>query len=190
MTGRFWTRLLDKAFDAWWLDILVTMFAFLLVTFVPVVGRAFDLLGRLSLERRLSVYTDLITIATLLGGFLGLAFTTYLGWSSRGILHVKDKVGDRLLVVWLVGIASPWLSALLVLLAKVLDNGNEHSHSIARWFVLAAALLLVLTFVRLMTLFVKLAKLNDESSQLKYLVNSESLSVPQHFLTPRSAKQK
>lgn len=190
MKERFWNRLTDKMLDAWWFDIPVAVLVFLLAVLLKPAGNVVDLLGRLSLERRLNLYTDLITIATLLGGFLGLAFTTYLGWSSRAVTRVKNIAGDRLLIVWLLGIASPWLSAFLVWLAKALDRGDVGSSNNARWLAFSAVLLMFLTFMRLMTLFIKLAKLNDQPFKHNSPVNPDPLVVPDHFLNNGVKKSK
>ena len=182
MSDELRTRPVDRLFDAWWLDALLVLSVFLAVTLFPVISDRVDLLGRLTLERRLDAYTDLITIAALLGGFSSLAFTTYLGWSSRGIRRVKSKIGLRLLVVWLSCIATPWVCALLIWFAKILDEGPVASENDARWLALAALVLLLISLLRSLIIFVDLAKYNDEDPQQNFPQTSASLAVPAHRL--------
>lgn len=168
-----WSRL----FDAWWLDVAIVTVALAAVLLIPVLQTYIDLLGRLDLERRLGVYANFITVASLLAGFSTLAFSAYLGWTSRGITRVKDRVGPMLMVVWIAAIATPWFSTLVILVASIYDDGGAWSPVPARWFALAAMVLVILTLVRTVAIFVALSDVNDNPGTPTMQPTSKPLRV-------------
>lgn len=167
-------------FDAWWLDVAIVAAVLTAVLLFPVLQTNIDLLGRLDLDRRLGVYANLITVASLLAGFSTLAFSAYLGWTSRGIARVKDKVGPTLMVVWIAAIATPWFSTLVILVASIYDVGGPWSPVPARWFALAAMVLVVLTLVRTVAVFVALSDVNDNPGTPTMQPTSKPLRVKRH----------
>lgn len=167
-----------KIIDAWWVDYLLGVVVFFVGSqFIPR-NSSLDILGSVNLDRRLSLYTDLITISTLLAGFLGLAFTSYLGWSSKNIEDVQRQAGNHLLRIWLVGIGTPWACALLIWLAKIHDQGNYHSGNLSRWIVLASLVPLIMSFTRIVYLYFLLAGAELHSSKPTVGVSKKRLSTP------------
>lgn len=174
-----WSRL----FDAWWLDVAAVAVALTAVLVFPLLRTHIDLLGRLDLDRRLDVYANLITVASLLAGFSTLAFSAYLGWSSRGIERVKSRVGQKLMVVWIVAIATPWFSTLVILVASIYDEGDAWSDATSRWFALAAMILVILTLARTVAIFIVLSDLNDNPGTPTLLPTDKPLRVRQRGRT-------
>jgi hypothetical protein len=178
-------RALDWIFDAWWLDATFAALLFVGAQLYPERLTWVDILGRLDLQRRIESYADLISISSLLAGFTSLAFATYLGWHSRGISRVKGVVGKKLLPVWIAGIATPWVGAILVWIAKVSDEGKAGEGNFARWLAISAFLMVILSLVRTMIIFLSLAKLDEENPQA-IKRSSKPLKISAHRTAPRA----
>lgn len=175
-------RPLHVLFDAWWLDAVLVCVALAAVLVIPAVWAHLDLLGRLDLDRRLGIYSDLITISSLLGGFSTLAFSAYIGWTGRGIDRVKRKIGRPLMVVWMTCLATPWVAALAIGVAKIFDDGPAWTSNPSRWIALAALALVILALVRTIVIFVVLADLRDNQGAPTKTFNTTMLAVPEDRL--------
>lgn len=171
---RAWERL----FDAWWLDMSLVVVALTAVLIIPAAAERVDLLAHLGLERRLGIYSDMITIASLLGGFSTLAFSAYIGWTGRGVDRVKRAIGQKLMVVWISSIATPWIAALAIVVAKIQDSGPAWSTNPARWVALAAVVLVILSLFRTVVIFVILADMKDNQGAPTKVLNTAKLAVP------------
>jgi hypothetical protein len=153
-----WARwIVDRAVQWWWLDLPVAGLGVILIAARVRPGTGVDLLGQLDLETRRAIYTDLMQIAALFAGFSGVIFAVYLGLSSRGVRQVKDMVGKQLLTMWLFALTVPWVAALLLILAKVLDRGEMASPNVARWLAVAAVVLVAIELLRILWIFYQIA---------------------------------
>ncbi|HMM83509.1 MAG TPA: hypothetical protein PJ998_10060 [Terrimesophilobacter sp.] len=176
----------DRIFDAWWLDFAFVIVALSAVLIIPVVSSRVDLLGHLGLARRVGVYSDMITIASLLGGFSTLAFSAYIGWTGRGVERVKRAIGRKLMIVWIASIATPWIAALAILIAKIQDSGAAWTPNPSRWIALAAVALVILSLIRTVMIFVILADLKDNQAAPTKVLNNTHLAVPDDRLIRRT----
>lgn len=172
------SKFLTFVLDAWWLDYLVGISIFFIGWKSIHQDSFFDFLGSVGLERRLDLYTDLINISALLAGFLGLAFTSYLSWSSKGIATVKERGGNRLQRIWLFGIATPWVCTLLIWFAKIHDREEMHSTNFARWVVIAIVMPLIFSFLRILYLYVLLADVEAHPPKQTLRTSNEKFSPP------------
>lgn len=150
----------DRAVQWWWLDVPIAAGAVALIAWQVRPGTGVDVLGQLDLETRRGVYTDMMQLAALFAGFSGVIFALYLGMSGRGVRQVKDLVGMKLLVMWLFALTVPWLAAVGMVLAKVLDRGPGGSANVARWLAVAAALVVALQLLRTVWIFYQLAAID------------------------------
>lgn len=157
-TGARWIG--DRFVQWWWLDLPVVAIVVMLVMLNVRSGTGVDLLGQLDLDARRSVYTDLMQMAALFAGFSGVMFAVYLGLSGRGVRQVKDMVGQQLLIMWLFAMTVPWLAALLLVLAKILDRGPAASGNMARWLAAGAVMLVAVELARLLWVFYQLATID------------------------------
>lgn len=154
-----------RVIQYWWLDVPVAVAVVALLAWKVRPATGVDVLGQLDLETRRGIYTDMMQLAALFAGFSGVVFGLYLGMSGRGVRQVKEMVGVRLLTMWLFALSVPWLAALLIVVAKVLDRGDSGSENLARWIVVAAALVVALQFLRTLWIFYQLAAIDLKGTQ-------------------------
>jgi hypothetical protein len=157
-TVRNWGRWVGaRAVQWWWLDVPIIGLTVTIVAWQVRPGTGVDLLGQLSLDDRRDVYGDIMQLAALFAGFSGVIFAVYLGMSSRGVRQVKDMVGKQLLGLWLFALTAPWIAAIVIVLARVLDRGQQASPNAARWLVVGAILLVAVELLRSIWIFYQLA---------------------------------
>lgn len=157
------TKLFDWVFDAWWLDwALVISLTLVAAAFVED-GSALDILYSIPGDARSGSYSDLLTVAALLAGFSSVAFTTYLGWNSRGIGRVRQHAGRKISRTWISLIAGPWIAALSIWVVRVVDRGDPPTND-SRWIVIGALLLVVLNVLRCLWVFTELLKTETSDS--------------------------
>jgi hypothetical protein len=154
----------DRAYEWWWLDAPVVVAGTVAAARVVAPGTGIDILGGVDLATRREAYGDLITITSLVAGFSTLAFTIYLGWSSRKVSTVKRIAGPRLLAMWLGLIGTPWICSLVVWVSKVMDRGDEPTN-LARWAAVGAMVLALLSVMRSVLMFAQLAGLESSPRQ-------------------------
>ena len=162
-----WTQLRDRAAQSWWADAPLAAALVIVCSHVVKPGTGIDQLGKLTLDTRRNVYTDLIQVFSIFAGFSAVAFAFYLGLSSRPINQLKSMAGRPLLRIWLSALAMPWICALVIIFAKIMDFGEKGSASMARWFVLGALLLVVLQTARLLWVFYQIALLDLQQEPVK-----------------------
>lgn len=148
---------MERLFEWWWLDPLIAAAVVAVLAREVDPGTGVDILGAIPLADRQDAYSDLITITTFLAGFSTVAFTVYLGWSSRGVATVRRLVGDRLLKMWIGALALPWLAAMTIWVAKVMDRGDVPPAAASRWIAVAAVLVVATSVARTVVVFVQLA---------------------------------
>jgi hypothetical protein len=68
-------------------------------------------------------------------------------------------VGNKLLRVWMVYLATPWLAAMALWVASIVDAGDKVPTNAARWTACAAFVLLGLSVARSVYLFLSLASI-------------------------------
>ncbi|MBE9938917.1 hypothetical protein [Cellulosimicrobium cellulans] len=161
-------RIVSRAFsiwiDHWWLDLLLAGALASAGALLIATGTGVDILGKQSLaDRRLS-YQDLLTIVTFFAGFNTLAFTTYLGFRGRLLDLVRKNAGERIHRVWIAATAIPWIAALVIWVASVMDAGSPPTNP-ARWVALGAALVIALSVARSTWLFSQLVSLSSSRSR-------------------------
>jgi hypothetical protein len=150
----------DRAVQWWWLDLPLTALAVTIVEWKVRAGTGVDLLGRLGLDDRRDIYGDVMQLAALFAGFSGVIFAVYLGMATRGVRQVKDMVGKQLLAMWLFALTAPWIAAMVIVLAKVLDRGQQASGNTARWLVVGAVTLVAVEMLRTVWVFYQLAAID------------------------------
>lgn len=158
------SALADRAAQWWWLDLPLGVVLAVILHRTTEPGTGADLLGRLVRSERLSIYTDLIQVVSLFAGFGGVTFAVYLGMTSRGIARLRAKVGDSILRVWVATLILPWMGALALVVAKLLDrgaNGGPWSWTIAY----AAVLVTALQLSRAAWLFFQLASIEQSEEK-------------------------
>lgn len=143
-------------------------------------GTGVDLLGRLPLADRRSVYTDMLQLATIFGGFGGVIFSVYLGMQGRRIRTIKQHVGVPLLRVWLFALTVPWVSAVMLIIARILDRGAIRSENFARWIAVAALALVVLQLVRSLWVFYQLAAIDLQGDAPTIKTSQNPVRVNRH----------
>mgnify|MGYP001135293546 FL=1 len=62
---------------------------------------SFDVLRTTGFANRLSLYTDMITVAGLLFGFAATALATYLAFQGQQINTFRAPVGGKVLAQWM-----------------------------------------------------------------------------------------
>lgn len=150
----------DRWVQWWWIDVPLAAALTLFFAFTPGVHAVFDLLGNLRLADRRSIYTDMLTIATLFAGFSTLATATYLGWSSRGVRAVRDLVGKDLLWLWLSATTMPWLCATTLVIVKMVDRGTPPTNP-TRWIAIGTLIVVGEQLARVIYLFYSLAMIEQ-----------------------------
>jgi len=152
--GRWlWNRIVQW----WWLDLPLSSSVVLLFALVTRPGTGADVLGQLGLADRRNVYTDMFQLAVIFAGVAGLTFTLYLTLNGEGVRKIKSMVGVPLLHVWLAALVTPWISALILVYAKVLDRGGVASENLARWAATGAMILVLMQLGRTLWIFYQLA---------------------------------
>lgn len=143
--------------DWWWLDAPVAALASVIVALRVRPGTGADLLGKLSLSDRRAVYTDMLQLATIFAGFGGVIFAVYLGLQSRQVKSIRERLGGKLLSVWISAILTPWASAAAIILARILDRGEVASSNGARWIAIGALVVVATQIARVVWIFYQLA---------------------------------
>lgn len=164
----------------WWLDVVAVCAVAVGCAWVAAPGTGLDFLGQLTLSDRRNVYTDMLTLATIFAGFGGVVFAIFIGLQSRSIREIKATVGEKLLIVWLSALLSPWVSAFAIVVAKILDRGNGASPNVARWVAFAATALVALQLLRVLWVFYALATIENQS---------ESPTIPTAAESPRIGRR-
>lgn len=158
--------LADRWVQWWWIDVPVAAVVVLLIMWIPGVYPVVDLLGHLKLADRRSIYTDLLTIATLFAGFSTLATATYLGWSSRGVRAVQNLVGQDLIRLWLSATTMPWVCALVLVVVKMVDRGSPPTNP-TRWIAVGTLIVVGEQLARVIYLFYSLAMIEQRNNNRK-----------------------
>lgn len=157
---RVWRWVEDHFIEWWWLDLPLAIFVVLLLGWFTRPGTGADIIGSLQLEDRRSIYTDLMQYCAIFGGLVGIAFTVYLGFTSRIVGAVKVRVGPALLRMWMVVLIVPWLAALTMIVVKATDRGGPaDSANAARLAAYVAVILVALQLLRIMFVFFEIAML-------------------------------
>jgi hypothetical protein len=151
--------------ERWWLDVPVASLSVVVLDFASRPGTGVDLLGKLSLSDRRAAYTDMLQLAIIFAGFSGVIFAIYLGMQGKGVEGVRKLVGDKLLRLWLAALLMPWLSAVVIILARIIDRGEVSSTNFARWLATAAVIVVLTQLFRVTWIFYQLAMLNAQQLQ-------------------------
>lgn len=154
-------RGLDAIFDRWiewwWLDVSFgILLAATLTTQVRQTNRV-NVLGSMKYDARITVYSDLLQLAVLFAGFSGVAFAVYLGMQSRNVRAVQQRVGSRLLRVWLSALITPWGCSLALVIAKVLDRDRPGGSAPAWGITYGVVAIMLFQLVRTYWVFANIA---------------------------------
>jgi hypothetical protein len=152
-----WPWLQERLIRWWWLDLLTVTVGGALCAWLVAPGTGVDLLGRLDLNNRRNVYTDMLQLAAIFAGLGGVVFAIFLGLQSRSVAEIKSRVGEQLLRVWLSALLSPWFSAFVLIVVKIVDRGGRGSVNVARWVAAAAITLVIFQLVRVLWVFYQIA---------------------------------
>lgn len=148
----------------WWLDLLISMVVAGGCWLATTPGTGVDLLGKLALDDRRGVYTDMLQLATIFGAFGGVAFAVYLSRDNERTKQVWQAAGRGLLRVWLAALVSPWISAVALVMARVVDRGGVGSSNGARWIAVGSVILVILQLIRITWVFYNLTLIMMDSN--------------------------
>lgn len=125
--------------------------------------RAFDILGEMSVDRRLALYGQLLAVASLAVAAAGVALAAYTASGGPRMTLLRTVAGARLRRQFTSALTGPALAAGLILAAYVIQGGPEVAWS--RWLAVAAVLLLAVRLTRLIYYFVGILRLADEDHE-------------------------
>ena len=157
--GRMQRRVFEYAVRWWWLDLLIVGVLVLAVGLTVDPGTGIDVLGQLGLDERRRIYTDMLQLAIIFGGFGGIVFAIFLGLQSKTVTEVKSRVGHHLIKIWLSALLVPWVAAFAIVAASILDRGDVASVNMARWLAVGATVLVAIQLVRVSWVFYNIAVL-------------------------------
>jgi len=160
-----WSWLMERWVRWWGLDVAVVVIVGAVGAWRVAPGTGIDIMGQLSLADRRNVYTDMLSLTTIFAGLGGVIFAIFIGLQSRSIGEIKEKVGERLLRVWISALLSPWASAFVIIAAKIVDRGGRRSPNEARWVVVAAISLVALQLLRILWVFYQLALVDNNGNK-------------------------
>lgn len=142
---------------AWWIDVLVA-------AIVSVGGiwlshaAGFMPFAYVADPQMLSLFGQLLSLATFFAGFTTVAFTTYLSMKGDVTRQLKRAKGREVLRVWLQVILLSWVASLMMWVANV--GLAEPLPAIwGRWLAMGALALLVIQLGRVVALFWMMASL-------------------------------
>ncbi|MFD1541541.1 hypothetical protein [Nonomuraea guangzhouensis] len=176
-----WLR--NRAVQWWWIDapLCLAVAGFLWWRVTPASG--VDLLGRLALVDRRSVYTDLVQVTAIFAAFGGATFAIYFALNSPKIKQAKKLIGSHLIRIWLAALASPWFCSIAIVLAKVTDRDSKSGmadYNFSRWLVLAAVFLTIIQLARMIYIFYQLAMIDVEDSLVRETSDREIMIKRDH----------
>ncbi|MFJ9556161.1 hypothetical protein ACIRPH_20265 [Nocardiopsis sp. NPDC101807] len=150
----------DKFFDWWWLDLVFSvMFCASVVYLIPD-GSKMDSLGRLDLAVRQNLYTDMLQLATIFAGFSAVSFSIFLASGSTYVARIRESAtGAKIIQLWVAALSLPWVSAFVIIAAKIYDSGGVYSDNPARWFAVSSIFLIALQMIRLVWVLHKITHL-------------------------------
>lgn len=138
------------------------------VAVVKITGR-FDPLGFMDLDRRLSLYTDVLTVTGILAGFTGAALASYLALNGEGITAVRRQAGPQMTRQWAAALTGPAFAIVLLVVAKVFDDASASGGLVVasrvRFLAELAALLVLVRITRLMWVYVQLVAIATNDAQ-------------------------
>lgn len=161
----------------WWTDLLLAAALTVILHETAHAGTGVDVLGALKLTDRQSIYADALQMTAIFGGFSTVAFTVYLGLSSRSVRRIKVAAGKPLLNAWIASLVTPWLCAVVMVCCVATDRGDAGSANLTRWVAIAALVIVLLQMVRLVWIFYQLAAADLEESTPVKTVSDEELRV-------------
>lgn len=153
----------DKIFDWWWFDVILASVVCVLAIYVVSDGSKFDILGRIDLALRQNIYTDLIQLSIIFAGFSSVSFTIFLSSGNSYVVRLREsETGAKIVQIWVAALSMPWVSAFVVIVAKIYDSGGAGSSNPARWFAFSSVLLIVLQMLRLVWVLYRITHLETK----------------------------
>lgn len=179
------TRLYARWVQWWWADFLLATALIIILRQTAHPGTGVDVLGELTLTARQTAYADALQLTAVFGGFSTVAFTIYLGLTSRTVQRVKAAAGTPLLKVWIAALVTPWLCAVVMVSCVVTDRGDGASANLTRWVAIGALTVVLLQMIRLIWIFYQLAAADVESSAQVKDASKEEVRVIRPTARPR-----
>lgn len=169
----------DRFIDWWWIDPLISVLLVAPLAFFVEPGTGLDYLGKVDLQARYNIYTDVLQLATIFAGFGAVSFTVFLSAGGYYVEKLKHgSEGPKLVRLWIASLAMPWICALVIIASKIVDSGDVGSSNLSRWFVMISVLIIFFQIVRVVRIFYQIATLDLEKVKPVRKKASRGIVIP------------